>query len=187
MSGERYVFWTVVRAEPVVKKSSFATDAPSWARNVESLIVPARSRRKISSASAVCETIEGEAPPPRGNYFGLTLHEPYGAVAAITPWNSPLTMEAQKIAPALAAGNAVLLKPSEVTPGVGLIVARLALEAGLPPGLLRSGFQDTGVSGLWRDNEMKLVPYALYRKEAAAGQEVRVNGATADYVVLVKE
>ena len=86
--------------------------------------------------AAVCESLEGEAPPPRGNYFGMTLHEPYGVVAAITPWNSPLTMEAQKIAPALAAGNAVLLKPSEVTPGCGLIVARLALEAGLPPGLL---------------------------------------------------
>jgi len=87
--------------------------------------------------AAACEAMEGEMPPPRGNYFGTTLYEPYGVVAAITPWNSPLTMEAQKIAPALAAGNAVLLKPSEVTPGVGLIVARLALEAGLPPGLLQ--------------------------------------------------
>ncbi len=87
--------------------------------------------------AAVCETMEGEAPPPRGPYFGHTLYEPYGVVAAITPWNSPLTMEAQKIAPALAAGNAVLLKPSEITPGVGLMLARLALEAGLPPGLLQ--------------------------------------------------
>lgn len=111
---------------------------------VENGKVLAECRAQAASAAAtfryyaaVCETIEGEAPPPRGNYVGMTLHEPYGAVAAITPWNSPLTMEAQKIAPALAAGNAVLLKPSEVTPGVGLIVARLALEAGLPPGLLQ--------------------------------------------------
>ena len=46
----------------------------------------------------------------------MTVYEPYGVVAAITPWNSPLTMEAQKVAPALAAGNAIILKPSELTP-----------------------------------------------------------------------
>jgi betaine-aldehyde dehydrogenase len=57
-------------------------------------------------------------------------------VAAITPWNSPLTMEAQKVAPALAAGNAVILKPSEVTPSGAIALGEAALEAGLPPGLL---------------------------------------------------
>ena len=56
----------------------------------------------------------------------------------------------------------------------------------LPPGLTRAGFRDTGTSGVWRDNEMTLVPYRLYRKDAAAGETVRVGGATADYVVLVK-
>lgn len=83
--------------------------------------------------AAVCETLGSEIPPSRGDYLSMTAYEPYGIVAAITPWNSPMTMEAQKIAPALAAGNAVLLKPSEVTPSVGLAVARIALEAGLPP------------------------------------------------------
>ncbi|WP_425489684.1 aldehyde dehydrogenase [Diaphorobacter ruginosibacter] len=86
--------------------------------------------------AAVCETLGSEIPPSRGDYLSMTAYEPYGIVAAITPWNSPMTMEAQKIAPALAAGNAVLLKPSEVTPSVGLAVARIALEAGLPPGIL---------------------------------------------------
>jgi betaine-aldehyde dehydrogenase len=86
--------------------------------------------------AAVCETLGAEITPSRGDYLSMTAYEPYGVVAAITPWNSPMTMEAQKIAPALAAGNAVVLKPSEVTSGVGLAVARIALEAGLPPGLL---------------------------------------------------
>jgi acyl-CoA reductase-like NAD-dependent aldehyde dehydrogenase len=111
---------------------------------IENGKVLAECRAQAASAAATfryyaaaCETIEAETPPARGNYFGQTVYEPYGVVAAITPWNSPLTMEAQKIAPALAAGNAVLLKPSEITSGVGLIVARLALEAGLPPGLLQ--------------------------------------------------
>src|SRR3546814_12654000 len=66
----------------------------------------------------------------------MTAYEPYGVVAAITPWNSPMTMEAQKTAPALAAGNAVILKPSEVTPSAGLLLGEVALQAGLPPGIL---------------------------------------------------
>jgi betaine-aldehyde dehydrogenase len=64
------------------------------------------------------------------------VYEPYGVVAAITPWNSPLTMEAQKIAPILASGNAALLKPSEVTPSCAIELGRIALEAGIPPGIL---------------------------------------------------
>jgi betaine-aldehyde dehydrogenase len=66
----------------------------------------------------------------------MTVYEPYGVITAITPWNSPMTMEAQKVAPALAAGNAVILKPSEVTPSPALELGRIALAAGLPPGIL---------------------------------------------------
>jgi betaine-aldehyde dehydrogenase len=86
--------------------------------------------------AAVCETLGAEVTPPRGAYLSMTVYEPYGVVAAITPWNSPLTMEAQKVAPALAAGNAVILKPSEVTPSTGLALGQAALDAGLPPGVL---------------------------------------------------
>lgn len=86
--------------------------------------------------AGVCETVEAESPPPRGDYLGVTRYEPYGVVAAITPWNSPLTMGAQKLAPALAAGNAVILKPSELTSLVSLEMARCFMDAGLPEGLL---------------------------------------------------
>jgi betaine-aldehyde dehydrogenase len=86
--------------------------------------------------AGVCETLGSELTPPRGAYLSLTIHEPYGVVAAITPWNSPLTMDAQKVAPALAAGNAVILKPSELTPSPALELGRVALAAGLPPGVL---------------------------------------------------
>lgn len=85
--------------------------------------------------AAVCETLGSELTPARGSYLSMTVHEPYGVIAAITPWNSPMTMEAQKLAPALAAGNAVILKPSEITPSPALELGRIALEAGLPPGL----------------------------------------------------
>jgi betaine-aldehyde dehydrogenase len=86
--------------------------------------------------AAVCETLGSEVTPSRGGYLSMTVYEPYGVVAAITPWNSPLTMEAQKVAPALAAGNAVILKPSEITPSSGLALGEMALEAGIPGGLL---------------------------------------------------
>ena len=86
--------------------------------------------------AAVCETVGSEVTPARGNYISMTSYEPYGVVAAITPWNSPLTMEAQKVAAALAAGNAVILKPSEVTPSCALELGRAALDAGFPPGIL---------------------------------------------------
>lgn len=100
-----------------------------------------RAQAKAAAATfryfaSVCETMEGELNPPRGDYLSLTVHEPIGVVALITPWNSPLTMEAQKLAPALAAGNSVILKPSEITPGTGLALGQLICDAGLPPGVL---------------------------------------------------
>jgi betaine-aldehyde dehydrogenase len=86
--------------------------------------------------AAVCETFETEVTPARGNYWTMTVCEPVGVVAAITAWNSPLTLEAQKLAPILAAGNTVILKGSEVTPLISLEYAALALKAGFPPGVL---------------------------------------------------
>ena len=86
--------------------------------------------------AALCETWQNEVTSPRGEYFSMSLAEPCGVVAAITPWNSPIMAEAQKVAPALAAGNAVILKPSEETPQLALELARICGEAGLPEGLL---------------------------------------------------
>lgn len=86
--------------------------------------------------AAACETMEGRVPPSRGAYLNIAIEVPVGVVGAITPWNSPATLEAQKLAPILAAGNAVILKPSEVTPLIGLEYAALAKEAGFPDGIV---------------------------------------------------
>ncbi len=86
--------------------------------------------------AAALETAEGSLPQPRGAHLTMSLHEPIGVIGAITPWNSPIASDAQKIAPALAAGNAVLLKPAEATPLISLALARLIQRAGLPDGLL---------------------------------------------------
>ena len=86
--------------------------------------------------AAVLETADADLTTPRGNYLTMSVYEPIGVVGAIAPWNSPVASDAQKIAPALAAGNAVILKPAEWTPLVSLALARLIDESGLPAGLL---------------------------------------------------
>ena len=85
---------------------------------------------------AAAETWEDAVTPARGDYLTLSVHEPLGVVGAITPWNSPIASEAQKIAPALAAGCAIVVKPAEITPRLGLELARIAQQAGLPDGIL---------------------------------------------------
>lgn len=86
--------------------------------------------------AACLETLEEAMTPSRGDYLTMSVHEPLGVVAAITPWNSPIASDAQKLAPALAAGNAVVLKPAEVTPLASLALARICEEAGVPKGVL---------------------------------------------------
>ncbi|MCG7403421.1 MULTISPECIES: aldehyde dehydrogenase [Caballeronia] len=86
--------------------------------------------------AACLETLEEELTPSRGDYLTMSVHEPLGVIAAITPWNSPIASDAQKLAPALAAGNAVVLKPAEVTPLASLALARICEEAGVPKGVV---------------------------------------------------
>ncbi len=74
--------------------------------------------------------------PTDDGSLGMIMTEPYGVVGAITPWNFPINMAAWKLGPALAAGNAVVLKPSEMTPFSTLRLAELAARAGLPAGLI---------------------------------------------------
>ncbi len=85
----------------------------------------------------LADKIEGAVTPiDKPDHFHFTRHEPLGVVGAITPWNSPLLLAAWKLAPALAAGNTVVLKPSEFTSASSLEYARLFEEAGFPPGVV---------------------------------------------------
>ncbi|HHQ2323539.1 aldehyde dehydrogenase [Providencia rettgeri] len=87
--------------------------------------------------AAVCEVSGGELPPRRQpELMAISTYQPIGVIAAITPWNSPIASDMQKIAPAIAAGNAVILKPAEATPLISLKLAELFEQAGLPSGLL---------------------------------------------------
>ena len=86
--------------------------------------------------AAAAETWEDSVTPSRGDFVTMSVHEPLGVVGAITPWNSPIASEAQKIAPALAAGCAVVIKPAEITPRMAIELTRIGQEAGLPDGIL---------------------------------------------------
>jgi acyl-CoA reductase-like NAD-dependent aldehyde dehydrogenase len=81
------------------------------------------------------DKVYGSAPGSDQGTLAYTLREPYGVVAAIAPWNFPLCNAVIKTVPALAMGNCVVLKPSELSPGSALRLAELALEAGVPPGV----------------------------------------------------
>ncbi len=78
----------------------------------------------------------GEQLPMDTGHHAYSIFQPAGVVAAISPWNFPLMLESWKVAPALAWGNTVVLKPAEDTPASATMLARLAVEAGLPPGVL---------------------------------------------------
>ncbi|SAK56195.1 betaine-aldehyde dehydrogenase [Caballeronia pedi] len=83
-----------------------------------------------------CDKINGQVVPARPDALTYTVREPVGVVAAIVPWNFPLMIGMWKIAPALACGCTLIVKPAEITPLSALMVGRLALEAGVPPGVL---------------------------------------------------
>src|SRR5690606_12637772 len=71
-----------------------------------------------------------------GQGFNYTLRQPIGVVGCISPWNLPLYLFTWKIAPALAAGNCVIAKPSEVTPMTAYLLSEICMEAGMPAGVL---------------------------------------------------
>jgi acyl-CoA reductase-like NAD-dependent aldehyde dehydrogenase len=85
--------------------------------------------------AAAPERLTGKTIPVAGG-VNMTFREPLGVVGLIVPWNFPLTIASWKVAPALAAGNTVVLKPAELTPLTALELERLALEAGLPEGVV---------------------------------------------------
>jgi len=79
--------------------------------------------------------LTGDTTSVNPGWFTYTLREPVGVVGAIIPWNFPMIMVGWKVAPALAAGNTIVLKPAELTPLTAIRIAELALEAGIPPGV----------------------------------------------------
>ncbi|WGS52354.1 aldehyde dehydrogenase [Paraburkholderia sp. D15] len=114
----------------------------------------------------LADKIQGAVIPlDKKGYFNFTRNEPLGVVAAITPWNSPLLLATWKIAPALAAGCTVVIKPSEFTSVSTIEFAKLFIEAGFPPGVVNV------VTGFGKDVGSPLVDHPLVKKITFTGAD----------------
>jgi aldehyde dehydrogenase (NAD+) len=166
----------VETAHRSLKESGWATLRPRertkamqrWADLIEEEAVPLARMEAVGSTRPVGHLIAGDiaataeqirffaefadkegsdlVPTDDGN-LGMIMTEAYGVVGAITPWNFPLSMAGWKLGPALAAGNAVVLKPSEMTPFSTLYLGELAVRAGLPAGLINIVLGDGPTTG----------------------------------------
>jgi aldehyde dehydrogenase (NAD+) len=112
----------------------------------------------------LADKVEGSVPPiDKPGVVNMITYEPLGVCALITPWNSPLLLLAWKMAPALAAGNTVVIKPSEYTSASTLELMRLVEQAGIPAGVVNV------ITGFGTEAGMPLVTHPLVRKIAFTG------------------
>ncbi len=107
------------------------------------------------------DKVQGKTIPIAGDYFCYTKLEPVGVVGQIIPWNFPLLMQAWKLAPALATGNTVVMKPAEQTPLTALRIAELILEAGFPEGVVNMlpGYGPTAGAALSRHMDVDKIAF----------------------------
>jgi acyl-CoA reductase-like NAD-dependent aldehyde dehydrogenase len=132
--------------------------------------------------AAAARTAEGEVTPFAGPYLNYTRHVPLGVVGLITPWNHPLLILTKKLAPALAAGNTVVIKPSELTPTTTIELARLCKEAGFPDGVVNV------VPGYGADAGRRVATHpAIQKVDLTGGGEsgARVGAEAASHFALV--
>ncbi len=129
-------------------------------RAIQTLLFSAEEAKRING-----ETFPIDAHPNGRGKVGFYIRVPVGIVAAITPFNFPLNLSMHKVAPALAAGNAVILKPSERTPLTPLMLGEVLLEAGLPPKALSviPGYGDVG-KAMTTHPEVRVVSFTGSRK-----------------------
>ena len=117
------------------------------------------------------DKLEGHVVPVRGRFHTYTVLEPIGVCGQIIPWNSPLPQAAQKLAPALAAGCTMILKPAEHTPVTAMVLGEILMEAGLPDGVVNilSGFGHTAGAALSGHHGIDKVAFT---GEVSTGQAV---------------
>ena len=131
---------------------------------------PIRDSRAVDiPLAAECIAYYGEAvdkvydeiAPTDASSVAMIVREPLGVVGAVVPWNFPLLMASWKLGPALAAGNSVVLKPAEQSPLTAIAIGQLALEAGIPPGVLQilPGFGETAGQAIGRHPDVDMVAF----------------------------
>ncbi|MDA8292437.1 MAG: aldehyde dehydrogenase family protein [Actinomycetota bacterium] len=153
-----------------------------------------KAAEQFHFASQLSFQVEGATfPEEEVDTFTYTLRAPLGVVVAISPWNFPLSLPARKIAPALAAGNAVVLKPSPATPAVGSALVRVFQEAGLPDDLVQlvQGSEDEAMQALVADPRVAALTFTgsdeageVIRRRARAGVRVQLELGGHNLVVV---
>ncbi|MEY9324347.1 aldehyde dehydrogenase family protein [Sinorhizobium fredii] len=176
VAGEDLVDQAVASARKALKESGWSGLRPRertralsrWADLIEAEAVTLARLEAVASTRPIGHLIEGDIAitaeqirffaefadkeggdlvPTDDDNLGMIMTEPYGVIGAITPWNFPVSMAGWKLGPALAAGNAVVLKPSEMTPFSTLYLAELSVRAGLPAGLVNVVLGDGPTTG----------------------------------------
>jgi malonate-semialdehyde dehydrogenase (acetylating)/methylmalonate-semialdehyde dehydrogenase len=151
----------------------------------------------IEFACGIPHLLKGEFSDSAGTGIDVySMRQPLGVVAAITPFNFPAMIPLWKIGPALACGNAVVLKPSERDPSVPLRIAELFMEAGLPPGVLNvvNGGKDA-VDALLTDPRIKAVGFVgstpiaqyIYATAAAHGKRAQCFGGAKNHALIMPD
>jgi malonate-semialdehyde dehydrogenase (acetylating)/methylmalonate-semialdehyde dehydrogenase len=151
----------------------------------------------IEFACGIPHLLKGEFSDSAGTGIDVySMRQPLGVVAAITPFNFPAMIPLWKIGPALACGNAVILKPSERNPSVPLRIAELFIEAGLPPGVLNvvNGGKDA-VDTLLTDPRIKAVGFVgstpiaqyIYATAAAHGKRAQCFGGAKNHAIIMPD
>src|SRR3990172_6323263 len=120
-----------------------------------------QSIRTLRYYAEALDKVYGESAPETSDRFSYSLHEPLGVVGAIVPWNFPLLMAMWKVAPALAMGNSIVLKPAVQSPLTALKLGQLALEAGVPAGVLNvvPGYGATAGKALALHMEVDMIAF----------------------------
>jgi len=122
--------------------------------------------------AGAADKIEGRVKSSSNGTFQLTMYEPYGVVAGILPWNYPLVNVAMKVAPALAAGNAIVIKPSVDTPLTSVMFAKLCMEAGIPKGIVNVVLGKGSTTGQYLI-EHPVVKKISFTGSTAVGQHIQ--------------
>ncbi|MED1201581.1 5-carboxymethyl-2-hydroxymuconate semialdehyde dehydrogenase [Heyndrickxia acidicola] len=137
----------------------------------------ARAAENFRFYARMVETrLIGEAYQADGDFLNYTIHKPVGIAGLITPWNAPFMLETWKIAPALATGNAVILKPAEWSPITANKLAEIIHKAGLPNGVFNvvHGYGETAGASLVAHPDVQLISFT---GETTTGSEIMRNGA----------
>lgn len=178
---ERYKILTKVKELLSEKKEEFAISIVAEAgkplkqarnevdRAIQTLEVSAEEAKRISG-----QGIPVDAAPGSENRMAFTIRVPVGIVGAITPFNFPLNLVTHKIGPALAAGNAVVLKPASATPVTSLRLAKLFEDAGLPKGLLNVVVGPGSVVGNQMQRDKRISVYT-FTGSAEVGLKIKQN------------